>query len=292
MSTLSSAGAKYGSIKDNFFGGGVIDIAKSLGGDALGSGFDALDLYLRDDSESDNPYFRQNGYDDPSPDTIWFFRKKFGIGLASAGMSLAGAGPAIKGATGYESKLTWYKMSALAEQMIPPSRRGKPPVMQGWYGFRTVKQKAVPSGSLETIVYHIIKMKTVSVGSNSVGTGLGIAGWLGLNVGSWIADTIHSLASGRLSAWFEPASQALAKVLQWQAFRERVLNRKLGSTFGSRLSQGGGKAGKIQASSDPASRIVEAIWDYTATLSGGRSPWPFIAEPKGWMVLADVINRV
>ncbi|MDB5310940.1 MAG: hypothetical protein JWO38_5142 [Gemmataceae bacterium] len=48
----------------------------------------------------------------------------------------------------------------------------------------------------------------------------------------------------------------------------------------------------VRAMSNPAGRIVEALWDYSATLAGGRNPWSYVAEPKGWMVIADVINRV
>jgi hypothetical protein len=298
---MSGLANGYKAVGDNLIGQTMLEIGKAslgdiagdVGGAAGGFLFDALDIFLADE-ESDNEWFTQNGHDGDSPHTRWYFRLKVGLSAATAASSVAGLGAVVKGAQGLESYAQWSRLGALAEKLIPPSRRAKAAVKEGWIpGWRRELKKAVPGGSLEAILFHLIKMKKLSLSANAGGAALSAGGWLAAYVGTWVADAITAVATSRLAKWYEPSSQALAKILHWRAYREQTLNNALGASF---ARTGGGKPlaeAVARLSTDPATRIVQTIWDVTArTLGAGFGVWSVVKEPKGWLVLADVINRV
>jgi hypothetical protein len=302
---VSGLASGYKAVGESLAGQTMLEIGKAslgdLAGEAAGAGggflADALDIFLNDEA-SDNEWFAQNGHDGDSPHTRWFFRLKIGLNLAGAAATVAtsatGLGAVVKGGQGLESYMQWSRLASLAEQLIPPSRRAKAAVREGWVpGWRRQTKKAVPGGSLEAILYHVIKMKKLSVGANVGGAALSAGGWLAAYVGTWVADAVTAVATSRLAKWYEPTSQALAKVLHWQAYREPTLNNLLGASFAR--TAGGRPLSDVVArlSTDPATRIVQTIWDITArTLGVGFGVGSVVKEPKGWLVLADVINRV
>jgi hypothetical protein len=302
---MSGLGSGYKTFSESVGGQTMLEIGKASLGDlagevAGGAGgflFDALDIFLNDEA-SDNEWFTQNGHDGDSPHTRWYFRLKIGLNIAGAAgtvaASAAGLGAVVKGAQGMESYMQWGKLAALAEKLIPASRRAKAAVREGWIpGWRREVAKGVPGGSLEAMLFHIIKMKKLSLGANAGGAALSASGWLAAYVGTWVADAISAVATSRLAKWYEPTSQAMAKILHWQAYREQTLNRMLGASFARTGGDRPLSAAVARLSTDPATRIVQTIWDITArTLGAGFGVWSVVKEPKGWLVLADVINRV
>ena len=214
-------------------------------------------------------------------------------------------------------RLDWNRLSALVTQLIPPSRRAKPAEWERehWYSpTKTVQvNKALPGGSLEAIIYHIIKMRTVSIGFKTgalvakAGVKLGaeaakvslrtagesipyigfVGGYVGESVGSlagtlggWVVDSLASMASSRVGEWYDAKSQMIAQALHWQAYRELVVGR----------GQGVG----------PAMRILSCLWDTIGVRMwkklgsflgiGTQQALGYIKEPKGWLVFVDVID--
>jgi hypothetical protein len=219
------------------------------------------------DTTLDNPFFTQNGHDGPSPATVEYFEVRKGLKiLATMGTAIGDIGGIVSVGQAGSYGLTWYKLNALFEKLVPPSRRAKPVVYAHWYSYEVAK-KAVPAGSLETRLRAIIRQKMYGTASGTTKALItfGTGGWTGFFVNSaatWIAPTLDS--------WFGQDIIHLAQGLHWFAFLETVVGR------------GRGKG--------PALRILEVIWE---ELGLGKVSLPSIAkivrEPRGWLVIADVL---
>lgn len=215
-----------------------------------------------------NPFFTQNGFDGPSPKTASYFRcKTWGGGAVTMAVSVADIGGVASAYQGGSYGLTWYKLNALFQQMIPPSRRAKPVVYAHWYSYE-VAQKAVPAGSLETRLTAIMRQKMYGAagGATKAGIAFGTGGWTGYFVNSaasWLAPTLDS--------WLGQDVQHLAQGLHWFAYRELA------------ISHGRGKG--------PAMRILEVLWaDLGIGKLSGATLQEIVKEPCGWLVIADFIN--
>jgi hypothetical protein len=201
--------------------------------------------------------------------------------------SLLGAfdptGGGVNVATGaistYAARLMWTKISLLFENMITKrGMGGKPPVYAAWYSW-VVAKKAVPPGSLETQMRMIIKQKMwgAASGVGKMGTGAGgvaastmLTPFIGQMVGYFI-NSVGGLAGKALDKVFGQDTQTLAQGLHWMAFRENVVGR--GTAVG------------------PSLRILETLWTELALgKASGVTLRQIVAEPKGWLVIADLVS--
>lgn len=231
-----------------------------------------LDIALSDDDPAalDNPFFTQNGHEGESPHTNGYLYAKKCLGVVGTiGTSLLDAGGITSGASAAQSSLIWYKINGLFEQMIPPSRRAKPPEYAAWYSWQVAK-KAVPAGSLEIQMRQILrqKMYCASGGATKAAIAFGTGGLVGIFV-----NAASSQLQDRLDSLFGQDVQTLAQGLHWFAFRESVVGRAFG----------GGKG--------PACRILQILWNQFAVGRGSMvSLDSVIREPRGWLVIADLLN--
>jgi hypothetical protein len=228
-----------------------------------------FDLMLADPEEEalDNPHFTQNGHEGPSPKTTAYFQAKRALGAVSTiAVNVADAGGFASAAQSGAYGLMWYKLNALFQKLVPPSRRAKPAVYATWYSWEIAK-KAVPKGSLEARMTAIMRQKIYGAagGATQAGITWGTGGFTGYFVSS-AAATIAPY----LDKLFGQDIQDLAQGLHWFAFLELVV---------------GGGRGK-----GPALRILEVIWTEMAL---GRVSMPTIhevvREPCGWLVIADLL---
>ncbi|MBB3899695.1 hypothetical protein [Roseococcus suduntuyensis] len=231
-----------------------------------------LDVAMQDpDGDAlDNPFFGQNGHGGPSPKTQEYLFQKKSLGmLGSVVVNLADVGGLTSGAGAVQNSVVWYRINALFNTMIPPSRRGKSVEYAAWYSWQVAK-KAVPAGSLEIQMTRIIRQKMYSTAGGVTKTGIafGTGGLAGIFV-----NAAASQLQEKLDALFGQDVQTLAQGLHWYAFRESVV----GSAFG------GGKG--------PAMRILEVLWEQVAF---GRAANVSLAEvtkePQGWLVVADLVS--
>ena len=232
---------------------GVLDLVSA---DAEGDGLD-------------NPMFEQNGHDGPSPATARYFTVKKALKIGGTlGVAMLDVGGFASGAEAVNSSVVWYRLNALFEQMIPPSRRAKAATYArtGWFSWE-VANKAVSAGSLEIMMRQVLRQKMYS--------GLGSATKAGVTFGTggltgYFINSASSLIAPGLNALFGQDVQALAQGLHWFAYRESV------------VGQGVGKG--------PSMRILEAIWQQFAI---GRTSGVTLAqitrEPRGWLVVADLL---
>lgn len=231
-----------------------------------------LDIALQDPDGAalDNPFFGQNGHEGPSPKTqeYLFCKKSLGV-LGSLAVNLADAGGLTSGAGAVQNSVVWYRINALYNLMVPPSRRGKSIEYAAWYSWQVAK-KAVPAGSLEIQMTRILRQKLYSTAGGVTKTGIafGTGGLAGIFV-----NAAASQIQERLDALFGQDVQTLAQGLHWYAFRESVV----GGAFG------GGKG--------PAVRILDILWEQAAF---GRAANVSLAdvrkEPQGWLVIADLVS--
>jgi hypothetical protein len=215
-----------------------------------------------------NPFFTQNGFDGPSPNTASYFRfKKWGGGAMTLAVSVGDVGGLSSAYQTGSYSLVWYKLNALFQKMIPPSRRAKPVVYAHWYSYEVAK-KAVPAGSLETRMTAIMRQKMYGAVGGATKTGItfgtgGFTGYFVNSASSWLAPTLEKL--------FGQDVQHLAQGLHWFAYRELA------------ISHGQGKG--------PAMRILEILWsDLAIGKSSGVTLEQIVREPCGWLVIADFIN--
>ncbi len=267
--TVSKIGTAVSYIPTPFKINAAVEGVKALNenaGNLLAAGFDIV-LAEPCNPNLDNPFFTQNGHEGESPKTnTYLFRVKAlrtGSTIVTSVADIGGLASAVQ--TGAYS-VTWYKLNALFEKMIPPSRRSKSVVYAGWFSYEVAK-KAVPKGSLETQLTAIMRQKRNGAAGSAVKAGItfGTGGWTGYFVNSAAASVAPYLDS-----WLGQDTQTLAQGLHWFAFLETVV--------------GGGRA------KGPAIRILEVIW---SELSLGRAFLPAMAdivrEPRGWLVVADLL---
>ena len=233
-------------------------------GNFLAGVFDLITADPENDA-IDNPFFTQNGHEGPSPRTADYFTamKPLVIG-ATMGVSMMDVvGITSLMQTGAKG-LVWYKLNALFEKLVPPSRRAKPVVYAGWFSYEVAK-KAVPAGSLEARLTAIIRQKMYATGMSALTattklTTEGLAGFFVDSAIAWAGPTLDS--------WFGQDTMALAQGLHWFAFLETVVGR------------GQGKG--------PALRILEVIWQEFALGSVALPKLEdIVREPRGWLVIAE-----
>src|ERR1022692_2056569 len=131
----------------------------------------------------DNPMFEQNGHDGPSPKTVEYFNMKKALKiLGTLGVAKLDIGGLVSTGETINTGIVWYRINALFEQMIPPSRRAKEPAYNktGWFSWE-VAHKAVSAGSLETRMRQILKQKMFSGSGSAAKAGItfGTGGWIG-----------------------------------------------------------------------------------------------------------------
>src|SRR5579883_250341 len=162
MSTLSSGvstvlNATPQPFKTNAMVEGVKSV-NEFAGNSLAAIFELMEMEPQG-AGLDNPMFTDNGHEGESPNTTRYFRYKKSLKIASTIITnlgdLDGISSGIEGAT---YGLMWYKLNALFSKLVPPSRQAKKVEYAGWFDW-TVKKKAVPSGSLETMMTAIIRQK-------------------------------------------------------------------------------------------------------------------------------------
>jgi len=245
---------------------GVKAVDENLGNALAG----AIDIATGEDTDPGvlNPFFVQNGFDGPSPKTSAYFDcKKWGGRAMTLATNLADVGGISSGIQSAAYSLTWYKLNALFQKMIPPSRRAKPVVYAHWYSYEVAK-KAVPAGSLETRMTAIMRQKMYGAVGGATKTGItfgtgSFTGYFVNSTASWIAPT--------LDGWLGQDVQHLAQGLHWFAYRENA------------ISHGQGKG--------PAMRILELLWaDLSIGRMSGAKLQDIVKEPCGWLVIADLIN--
>ncbi|MEO3386113.1 hypothetical protein [Mesorhizobium sp. CAU 1741] len=238
------------------------DAANLLGG--------LLDIMMEEDDGTglDNPKFAENGHDGDSPATARYFRAKKTFGaLGTMAVAILDQSGLQGGAQAASSAHVWYRVNALFTKLVPPSRRAKKVVYASWYSWEVAK-KAVTSGSLEIQMTRILRQKMYGTagGATKAAVAFGSGGVVGFFVNS-----AASAWQDKLDEVFGQDVQTLAQGLHWFAFLETVVGR------------GKGKG--------PALRILEIIWSEFALGKGsGVTLDEVVREPKGWLVIADLIN--
>jgi hypothetical protein len=120
------------------------------------------------------------------------------------------------------------------------------------------------------------KMWGAASGVGKMGTGAGgvaastmLTPFIGQVVGYFI-NSVGGLAGKALDKVFGQDTQTLAQGLHWMAFRENVVGR--GTAIG------------------PSLRILELLWTELAVgKASGITLRQVVAEPKGWLVIADLV---
>jgi hypothetical protein len=248
------------------------ELAKGVhdtGGNLVGG---VLDLVSADEEGEglDNPLFEQNGHDGKSPKTAAYFAIKKQAKMAGTmGIAYFDVGGIASGLEGANSGLVWYRLNALYEAMVPPSRRAKKAEHNrtGWFTWELAR-KEVKAGSLEIQMGQIIRQKMMSTGGSvfksavTFGTG-GLTGYFVNALGGSIGVGINAL--------FGPDIPGLAMAIHWFAFVEHT------------ISHGRGKG--------PASRILDVVWEQFALGKGsGVALYDVVKEPRGWLVIADLLS--
>lgn len=272
-----------------FVTGGAVELTKVYVGDEYGNSLSVLIEVITDGQETrsnwlNNPHFTANGHEGSSPGTArYFLVKKSAMVAGSVVGAFDPSGGGVNIAQGafatYGARLMWTKISGLFEEMITKRGMGaKPPQYASWYSW-TVAKKAVPPGSLEMQMRAIIKQKMwgAASGVGKMGTGAsGVAAstmltpFIGQVVGYFI-NSVGGLAGKALDKVFGQDTQTLAQGLHWMAFREHVVGR--GTAIG------------------PSLKILEMLWTELAVgKASGVTLREVVAEPKGWLVIADLIG--
>ena len=254
-----------------FTGNAITEGVKAIHGDTGNLVGGVMELITADAEAPglDNPMFEQNGHDGKSPKTAEYFmmKKLLKVG-GTLGVAVMDIGGITSLAEGTNSGIVWYRINALFEQMIPPSRQAKAVVHNrtGWFSWE-VAHKAVSAGSLEIKMRQVLKQKMYST------SGSGIKAAITFGTGGLLGYFVNSAASAvapALNSWFGQDIPALAQGLHWFAFAESVVGR------------GAGKG--------PAMRILEIVWEQFALGHGsGVSFADVVKEPRGWLVFADLL---
>lgn len=255
----------------NFALNGVTEGVKALHGDTgniVGGIFELITAEAEGEG-LDNPLFQQNGHDGPSPGTVEYFNAKKALKiLGTLPLAKLDIGGVVSTGEAINTGIVWYRINALFEQMIPPSRRAKEPTYNrtGWFSWE-VAHKAVSAGSLEIRMRQILKQKLYS------GSGSGLKAAITFGTGGWIGYFVNSAGATiapALNAWLGQDIPPLAQGLHWFAFAESVVGRGVGK--------------------GPAMRILDVIWEQFAIGKGsGVSLAQIIKEPRGWLVIADLL---
>ncbi|HEX7390673.1 MAG TPA: hypothetical protein VF286_11210 [Acidiphilium sp.] len=229
-----------------------------------------FDLMLGEEEGNglDNPHFEQNGHEGLSPNTRTYFQVKQGLKIASTiAVSVADVGGLASAAQSGAYSVMWYKLNALFEKLVPPSRRGKPATYSAWYSWEVAK-KAVPKGSLESQMTAIMRQKMYGAAGGATKAGIT---WSTGGITGYFVSSASAVIAPYLDRMFGQDLQTLAQGLHWFAFLELVVGR------------GQGKG--------PALRILDVIWTEMAL---GRASLPPVAvivrEPRGWLVIADLLS--
>jgi hypothetical protein len=252
--------------------GAVTEGVKALhetGGNLVGG---VLELVTADAEGDglDNPLFEQNGHDGKSPLTARYFTvKKLAKGGGSLGVSVMDIGGVVSGAEALNSGVVWYRINALFEQMVPPSRRAKQAEYNrtGWFSYELAK-KEVKAGSLEIQMRNIIRQKMLSTSGSAFKSAVtfGTGGLTG-----YFVNAISGSIGVGINSWFGPDIPALAMAIHWFAFVEQA------------ISHGRGKG--------PACLILDVVWEQFAIGKGSMvSLYDVVKEPRGWLVIADLLS--
>lgn len=252
--------------KQNAMVEGVKLVDENLG-NSLAAVFELMEMQP-EGAGLDNPMFTGNGHEGPSPRTAEYFRAKKMLKIGSViGTNLLNIGGLSSLGQGGAYGLMWYKLNALFEKLVPSSRRGKKVEYAAWYSW-TVAKKAVPSGSLETMMTAIIRQKMYGTAGGltqagiTFGTG-GLTGYLVSSTAKWIGPKLDQI--------FGQDVQTLAKGLHWFGFLEKVVGRGVGK--------------------GPSRKILDVIWTEIALgKTSGVTLDEIISEPRGWLVIADLLN--
>ena len=245
----------------------VAGVAGAAGGDTAGDVAGDLfeirgDLYelLEDDDgdELDNANFTANGYDDPSPETLYYFKKQWWISRASF----------TAGAAGKVSSwfLGGWNVSDLAQQ-----GSGARNAYLNLGVFRSMVGQIPRGGSLAQRLDMVIRMKQIKLASRGAGLASGFVPY-----GS-VVGAVGNIAKGSLVEYWDKDLIAFAAGIHWRAFTENRIGR--GQATG------------------PSGRIVHQLFnDYTtvgALAAESRDTIDrIIAEPKGWLVILDKVKAM
>lgn len=260
----------YNNTPDKFKQNALVEGVKGvneLAGNSIGAIFELMES-PEPMPELDNPMFTGNGHDGPSPNTARYFTTqkllRAGTTIATNIGDVTGIASGIQAAS---SGLIWVRLNALFNQMVPASRRAKKIEYSAWYSW-TVEKKAVPSGSLEVMLTAIIRQKLYSTSVNM--TKASIKGMTG-GLTAYLLDSTLGTIGPKLDLMFGQDLQTLAKGLHWFGFLERVVGRGVGK--------------------GPSRRILDIIWTELSTGKvGGMSLDDILVEPRGWMVIADLLG--
>jgi hypothetical protein len=267
--TLSNASKAVSYIPTAFKANAAVEGVKAINENAGNLLAGLFDIVLADPAspELDNPFFTQNGHDGLSPKTNTYLSLLKNLRMAGTiATSLGDVGGVVSASQSGAYSLMWYKLNALYEKLVPPSRRSKAVVYSGWFSYEVAK-KAVPKGSLETHMTAIMRQKLYGAAGSA--TKAGITFSTGGLTGYFVNSAASTFAP-YLDSWLGQDTQTLAQGLHWFAYLELVV---------------GGGRGK-----GPALRILEVIWtEFTI----GRAFLPALAdivrEPRGWLVVADLL---
>ena len=245
----------------------VLKLINEHAGNLLGAFFDILNS--EDAAILMNPMFVGNGHDGESPATLRYMEMKKIMSMGSSIVTgLGDIGGITSGLQGTAYSLMWYKLNALYEKLIPPSRRAKKVEYAAWYSW-TVAKKAVPGGSLEALLTAAIRQKMYgAVGSfTKAGVTFGTGGVTGYLVNSATAAWIGPY----LDSKFGQDTQTIAKALHWFGYLEKVVGRGVGK--------------------GPSRKILDVVWTEVALgKTSGVTLDDIIPEPCGWLVIADLLS--
>lgn len=271
MTLTSTVGAAVRYVPAPFKANAVVEGVKVVNEDAANLLGGVLEIMMADEEGTglDNPNFTNNGHDGESPMTARYFRaKKCMGGVGTMVAAYADQAGALGAGQAAAYGLKWYRVNALFNKLIPPSRRAKKAVYASWYSWQVAK-KAVPAGSLEVRMTQIIRQRMYGVagGVSKTAVAVGTGGLLG-----YFVNSAASVWQEKLDAIFGQDVQTLAQGLHWFAFLETVVGR--GQAKG------------------PALRILELLWNETPTLwvVSGVTLEKIVREPKGWLIVAEMIN--
>jgi hypothetical protein len=271
MSRLfSGAQTVFNNTPDSFKTGALVEGVKAVDenlGNSLAALFEVMEMQP-EGGGLDNPMFEANGHDGPSPRTTEYFRAKKMLKIsATIGTNVLNIGGLSSLGQGGAYALMWYKLNALFEQLVPASRRAKKVEYSAWYSW-TVSKKGVPSGSLERMMTAIIRQKMygtvggLTQGGIAFGTA-GLTGYLVSSTAKWIGPKLDQI--------FGQDVQTLSKGLHWFAFLEKVVGRGVGK--------------------GPSRKILDVIWTEIALgKTSGVTLDEIIPEPRGWLVIADLMS--
>jgi hypothetical protein len=236
-------------------------VAETVGdvvGDSIEIRADFYEAIEDGDDLADNPWFQANGIDGPSPETQWYFRKQGWIKKASFAASAVGK---VSG---------WFVGWNVADLAQHGSAAYN--AHSNLNTLHALAQRLPKGGTLEMKLNHVIKLKQLKRVARGGGLAAASVPYAGPALGA-----AANVAKSTAVTWWDAATTATAAATHWQAYREGVIGRG--------------------AATGPATRIIKHIFeDYTIAgalfaedLAKVRA---IIAEPQGWLVIADKLNAI